>query len=392
MSKYVLTFLLCGMSSLAVFAQETPPAPPAPNAKAENKDPYAVPEGSDTTALSIFLKRLAQTPPPERTPEGIRTHLQKLDEAVAEVLTRDIEEQLFVSATQVRLQVLSLLPQFGDNLAVAKRAKLIDQLKHDERPAVKEIAAQIIFQERVRNLPQASDEEKNELISELSGRIQNAGMQNPQELQQAVSMAMNAAQMLERTGDTEHAVAAYSMFAKNLKAKKIPQLDEMVEQVESTVRRLSLPGNVMEVSGTTVDGQPFSVENWRGKVVLVDFWATWCGPCIAELPNVKSLYDAYHDKGFEVVGISLDDDEQALVQFLKDREIAWTTLFPAKEDERGWENPIARHYGVSGIPTAILLDKEGKVVDLNARGERLAESLAELLGPVEEKQPAESGE
>lgn len=389
MSKYVLTMLLCGLSSFALFAQETPPNPAE---KSEAKDPYAVPEGNDTTALSIFLKRLAQTPPPERTPEGIRTHLQKLDEAVAEVLSRDIEDQLFASATQVRLQVLSLLPQFGDNLAVAKRAKLIDQLKHDERPEIREIAEQILFQEQVRNLPNASDEEKSKLISELSSRIQEADMQNPQGLQQAVSMAMGAAQMLERAGDSEHAVAAYSMFAKNLKAKKVPQLDSMVERIESTVRRLSLPGNVMEVKGTTIDGQEFNVEDWRGKVVLVDFWATWCGPCIGELPNVKKLYDTYHDKGFEVVGISLDDDEQALRQFLKDREIAWTTLFPANEDDRGWENPIAQHYGVSGIPTAILLDKEGKVVNLNARGERLGESLAELLGPTEEKPSTDSGE
>jgi peroxiredoxin len=115
--------------------------------------------------------------------------------------------------------------------------------------------------------------------------------------------------------------------------------------------------------------------------VLVDFWATWCGPCIGELPNLKAHYDAYHEAGFDVVGISLDDDPEALRQFVADQQIEWTTLIDPDPVNQGWENPIARQYGISGIPACILIDQEGKVVSLNARGEELGRLLEELLGP-----------
>jgi len=124
-----------------------------------------------------------------------------------------------------------------------------------------------------------------------------------------------------------------------------------------------------------LDGKPLSVSNYKGKVVLIDFWATWCGPCVNELPNVIKAYGKYHDKGFEIIGISLDDSEPKLRSFLKDRNMTWVQYY----DGSRWKNKLAQKYGVQAIPATFLLDGEGKIIGRDLRGEKLDEALATAL-------------
>lgn len=122
-------------------------------------------------------------------------------------------------------------------------------------------------------------------------------------------------------------------------------------------------------------GKPLSIANYKGKVVLLDFWATWCGPCVHELPNVIKAYEAYHSKGFEIIGISLDKDEQKLASFTKDKNMAWRQYF----DGLVWQNKLAMKYGINSIPATFLLDGEGTIIGHDLRGEALDQAVAKAL-------------
>jgi thiol-disulfide isomerase/thioredoxin len=130
----------------------------------------------------------------------------------------------------------------------------------------------------------------------------------------------------------------------------------------------------LELKFTTVDGKDFDMAKLRGKVVLVDFWATWCGPCRMELPNVIGTYKKLHDKGFEIVGISLDRDKNALLQFIKQKELSW----PQYYDGGAWENKVSAKYGINAIPAQWLIDKRGIVRSTNARAD-LEDQVTKLL-------------
>jgi thiol-disulfide isomerase/thioredoxin len=122
-------------------------------------------------------------------------------------------------------------------------------------------------------------------------------------------------------------------------------------------------------------GQPLSVANNKGRVVLIDFWATWCPPCRAELPNVIATYQKYHSKGFDIIGVSLDEDKAQLLSFIKNQNMTWPQYFDGKK----WDNKLAMNYGVEIAPTTYLLDGEGKIIGKDLRGDDLKKAVATAL-------------
>lgn len=149
------------------------------------------------------------------------------------------------------------------------------------------------------------------------------------------------------------------------------QAEKMLKSIKATAE---LKSKALDIKFTAVDGREVDLSKLRGKVVLIDFWATWCGPCVAELPNVLKAYKELHPKGFEIVGISLDSDKSKLEAFVKDKGMEWPQFF----DGKGWKNEIATTYDIHSIPAMWLVDQKGMVVDTEARG-GLDEKVAKLL-------------
>jgi peroxiredoxin len=124
-----------------------------------------------------------------------------------------------------------------------------------------------------------------------------------------------------------------------------------------------------------VAGKPMSIARYKGKVVLVDFWATWCGAYVRELPNVLNTYEKHHGDGFEIVGISLDEDGTKMADFTKKKNMIWQQFF----DGKGWGNKLAEKYGVSSLPATYLLDGEGKIIGKDLRGGDLEAAVTKAL-------------
>ena len=133
---------------------------------------------------------------------------------------------------------------------------------------------------------------------------------------------------------------------------------------------------VPDFSATDLDGNPISLQDYRGKVVLLDFWGVWCGPCIAEMPNVKKVYDTYKDQGFDIIGITLDSDEAELRDYIKENDLQWRQVFSGK----AWrDDPLAQQYNITGVPSQWLIDRDGTLISHKARGEDLEPLVVEAL-------------
>jgi thiol-disulfide isomerase/thioredoxin len=149
------------------------------------------------------------------------------------------------------------------------------------------------------------------------------------------------------------------------------ELAAMIEVGKKSMIGVAAP----DFSQPSPEGTTISLSSFKGKYVLVDFWASWCGPCRAESPNLVKAYDQYKSKGFEIFSVSLDEKKERWLKAIKDDGYTW----PQAGDLKGWDNEVAAQFGISGIPFNFLVDPNGIIVARNLRGEELEKKLKELL-------------
>lgn len=141
------------------------------------------------------------------------------------------------------------------------------------------------------------------------------------------------------------------------------------------IKRSSPGTQMMDFTQNDPEGKPISFKDYEGKYVLIDFWASWCGPCRAENPNVLKAYNKYKDKNFTVIGISLDENAEHWKKAIKDDAMPWAQV----SSLNGFQNEVSSYYGIRGIPSTLLVDPTGKIIARNLRGESLQQKLAEIF-------------
>jgi thiol-disulfide isomerase/thioredoxin len=167
-------------------------------------------------------------------------------------------------------------------------------------------------------------------------------------------------------------VKQYMDLYKNDSNGEIAQMDYEMKRSGTSTPGFEAP----DLVGMTPDSQSYALSKLRGKVVLIDFWASWCGPCRRENPNVVKNYNKYKDKGFDILGVSLDREPGAWKKAISDDGLPWHHI----SDLKGWQSSHAALYSVTSIPQTVLVDKEGKIIARNIRGEQLGDKLKEILG------------
>jgi peroxiredoxin len=176
--------------------------------------------------------------------------------------------------------------------------------------------------------------------------------------------------------DFEGAEKALSktILVEGLDPKMKESAESMLARLE-TMKKLKTGAEALDFKTTDITGKAISLSDYRGRVVLLDFWATWCAPCKAEMPNVKEVYATYNDKGFDILGVSMDNNRQALDSYLEEQGMTWRQVF----DGKGWQAEIGQLYAVSSIPATFLIDKQGKIRFKNLRGGELKEAVEKLV-------------
>lgn len=356
------------------------PAPATDETKPK-KDPFEVPDGSAAELLE-YIEGLKKERPEEPTREAIIAFLKKLHPAVFQAAVKVLESEATAEQQEQAMGYVKMSATLMMRMGMADvNTKLQDLESRLNKAGKEKLAGQLkglLLSSRLEDAADQSPEKLRAVIGEVREYLaKGVTLDN-------VELAMEAGQAAEGSNDPALARETYTEMSKLLAKAEDERIQRLGRLMEGVVRRLDLVGNEIKIEGALLSGEPFDWEKYKGKVVLVDFWATWCGPCRAEMPHLKKVYEQYRDKGFEIVGISLDRSREPLEKYVAEENIAWATVFNNDKP-----SPTVEYYGIFAIPTTVLVGKDGKVISLDARGRKLNEHLEKLLGPVVEKAPTE---
>jgi thiol-disulfide isomerase/thioredoxin len=370
----------------AVQQEASPPAATkeaADEPVTEEPDPFAVPDGSPEELLE-YVEGLMDVRPKSNDMAGFAEYRKNIGQAMVTaadgILAKTPTDEQAKKAVFLMLNGLTTLESTGDAAAAERLQGLPAELEKAGLSKFVRMAKSFPLQGRLKRARRMQPDEIKQLIGEVEAFLGDGPMQA-----EDVNMAMRAGMMAEDVGDNEWAGEVCKRLGMMISENEDKSIASMGAKLIGVGRRMNLVGNEMPLEGVTLEGEPLDWSKYEGKVVLVDFWTTWCGPCIQEIPNIRQNYDAYHNRGFDVIGISVDRDREALVSFMNEHEEPWVVLCDRDLAESPTGEMMADRYGIFSIPTMALIGTDGKVVTMNPRGPKLGRELEKLLGPAEEK-------
>jgi thiol-disulfide isomerase/thioredoxin len=344
-------------------------------------DTFVVPPEADAKQLLKKIHTILQLHPEFKSEADAEKFLSTSRRTVITAADRLVEgkhsEEEEVEALKSKLKAYQDLLIVGVKDVLLDALKFSSHLKQDKRPALSEIGNAAYIDFRMSTIPTTDAKDRRAIVDLVASALQR----KPRDYFQ---FAEGLGMMLEQLGDGETAAFAYEKFGDILSKN----LDENIRAAGDVFKNISfrrarlLCGDPVNIAGKTLDGKPFHIDQYKGKVVVIDYWATWCGPCRAELKNLEAIYQKYHDRGLEIVGVSIDDSHEDLANFLKDNKLPWKIINSSakkKDNEKEFDHPLADQYGIMGIPTLYVLNREGKVISLTARGPQLTALVDNLM-------------
>ena len=341
----------------------------------KKEDKFAVPTDASPADLLAWIAKTKRIPPPrDAMAETALKMFPALIQACDLVMEKSQNADELKKAIEEKFSAYSVLVRFSPS-AIKDLNALAEKYATDSNPEIAQIAVGHTLMEKAQKLGDADAAIAQEVSDAAIAFLDRFGVNKG-----TFSTVSRVASSLGYSSHNEIAAVAHEKIASILEKSEDKILANRSSKLVGAARRIRLLGNEMLLTGVTADGNAFDWESYRGKVVLVDYWASWCGPCIGEIPNMKKNLERFGDKGFIIVGINMDDTREAFEKCVENKEITWVNIVSEEEGKRGWDAPMADYYGITGIPTAILVDQKGKVVSLRARGVELDKMLESLLG------------
>jgi thiol-disulfide isomerase/thioredoxin len=363
----------------------TLPAEDAPNAGASaekpKENPYIPRKGKSVEDLQAYIEQMQEAPASIRSRPGFAEGM-----AVSAQRILDTNPQGALRTFAV-VSLLDAVHQWADNEnskeADARLAELVKKYSDDSEKKVSSLANLYALELRVLKVDDLDLEKVPALLDEVEESIKDKTLDAKHlRLASATVHAINRlkddAEVTKRQKEFGEIFAASSEPTLSRYGKQLSQAGAGPGEGGGTEENLAAwIGKTMELTGTTAEGTKFELTQYKGKVVVVDFWATWCPPCRALLPELKETYAKFHAKGLEIVGVDLDRELSALTEYLDQEKIEWVNLLP-EEKEGQLTYPMADKYAIRGIPTTFVIGRDGKIAMVN-HGEDLAPTIEKLL-------------
>jgi thiol-disulfide isomerase/thioredoxin len=348
-------------------------------------NPYLPRKGMSVEDLQAYIQRMDDAPETIRNRPG---YAEGIAVAAQQLVDTDPKGSLRTFAIVHLLDALHQSADLDDNRADdEKLAALAAKYADDKDKKIASAAAFYSLEQRMLKSDNVDLEKLPALLDEVKTSL--TGKPLDAKHQRIASTTVHA---INRVKDDEEATKRLKEFGELFAASSDATLSRYGKKIVRSAgleKQSDWVGKPMELTGTTSEGGKFDIAQYKGKVVLVDFWATWCGPCRAALPDLKEAYEKYHAQGFEVVGVDLDGQLSDLSDFLDKEKLPWVNVV-GEEKEGQMQFPLAEKYGINGIPTTFLVGRDGKIVSQTLGAQDLSKQIEKLLAEKANTQAAAS--